>query len=265
MRPAEAAGNDDYYGWVGFASGDALPHVVAPASGRLVNSNEPVWPPDFPVFMGLDTFSDWRSRRIRTLLASMPKHSTSDFAAMQTDVVSTYAAALLPTLRVVPGAPRVLRDWDGAMTEDAPQPLIFAAWMEAFHHAVLTRAGIPFSASSPVFEFVPFVLSPAGASWCGGDCAPLLKATLDSTMASLAARFGPDPNTWRWGAVHQAVFADPLFRSIPILGALTTHGLRCPATAPRSTAAARTRPWKPCTARAIVGSMTSPISTAVCS
>jgi penicillin amidase len=224
--PSEAA--DDYYGWSGFASGDALPHVVAPSSGRLVNGNEPVWPPDFPVFMGRDTFSDWRARRIRTLLNSMPKHSTSDFASMQTDVVSTYAAALLPTLRVVPGAPQVLRDWDGAMTENAPQPLIFSAWMEAFHHAVLAKAGIPMSASSPVFEFVPFVLSPEGASWCGGDCAPLLKSTLDSTMSSLAARFGPDPNAWRWGAVHQAVFAHPVLRSVPILGALTTSRIAVP-------------------------------------
>jgi penicillin amidase len=219
---------DDYYGWTGFASGDALPHVVAPPSGRLVNGNEPVWPPDFPVFMGRDTFADWRARRIRTLLDSTPKHSTSDFAAMQTDVVSTYAVALLPTLRVVPGAPQVLHDWDGAMTENAPQPLIFSAWMDAFHRAVLDKAGIPMSASAPVFEFVPFVLSPEGASWCGGDCAPLLKSTLDSTMSSLAARFGPDPNIWRWGAVHQAVFAHPVLRSVPILGALTTLRIAVP-------------------------------------
>lgn len=37
------AASDDPYGWTGFASGDALPHVVTPASGRLVNANEPVW------------------------------------------------------------------------------------------------------------------------------------------------------------------------------------------------------------------------------
>ena len=125
-------------------------------------------------------------------------------------------------LRVVPGAPQVLRDWDGAMTENAPQPLIFSAWMDAFHHAVMAKAGIPIYASAPVFEFVPFVLSPAGASWCGGDCAPLLKSTLDSTMSSLAARFGSDPSAWRWGAVHQAVFAHPFLRAVPVLGALTT-------------------------------------------
>ena len=33
-----AATDDDAYGWSGFASGDALPHVIAPASGRLVNA-----------------------------------------------------------------------------------------------------------------------------------------------------------------------------------------------------------------------------------
>ncbi len=236
VEPEKA--NDDPYGWIGFASGEALPHIVAPASGRLVNANEPVWPPDFPVFMGHDTFSDWRARRIRTLLTgtgqpgsepeNTPKHSTSDFAAMQVDTVSTYAAALLPRLRVVPGAPRVLRDWDGAMTENAPQPLIFSAWMQAFQKAILAKAGIPLWAASPVFEFVPFVLSPEGASWCGGDCAPLLKSTLDSTMASLASRFGSDPAAWRWGAVHQAVFAHPVLRSIPLLGRLTEARIAMP-------------------------------------
>jgi penicillin amidase len=228
VRQSTPVQTDDAYGWSGFAAGNDLPHVIAPASGRLVNANEPVAPPDFPVFMGRDTFRDWRARRIRALLDSTPKLSTSDFAAMQTDVISTYAVALLPTLRVVPGAPRVLGDWDGAMTENAAQPLIFAAWMNAFHHAVLARSGLSVGASSPAFEFLPFVLSPEGASWCGGDCAPLLKSTFDSTMSSLAERFGPDFNSWRWGAVHQAAFAHPFLRSIPVLGALTTSRIAVP-------------------------------------
>ncbi len=223
-----AQADDDPYGWVGFASGEALPHIVAPGSGRLVNANEPVWPPGFPVFMGRDTFSDWRARRIRSLLEMTPKHSTGDFAAMQVDTVSLYAAALLPTLRVVPGAPQILRDWDGAMTENAPQPLIFSAWMQAFQSAVLAKAGIPLWAASPVFEFVPFVLSPEGSSWCGGDCGPLLKSTLETTVASLTSRFGSDPAAWRWGAVHWAVFAHPLLRSIPLLGELTASRIAMP-------------------------------------
>jgi penicillin G amidase len=223
-----AAGGDDAYGWSGFASGDSLPHIVAPTSGRLVNGNEPVWPSDFPVFMGRDTFSDWRARRIRALLDATPKHSTSDFAAMQADVVSTYAVAVLPTLLRVPGAAQVLGDWDGGMTMNAPQPLVFSAWMDNFQRAVLDKAGIPIGASSPVFEFVPFVLSSEGAAWCGGDCARLLQSTFDSTMASLRARYGSDPGSWRWGKVHQAVFAHPFLTSVPVLGALTTARIEAP-------------------------------------
>ena len=220
--------DEDAYGWSGFASGQALPHVVGPASGRLVNANEPVAPPDFPVFMGRDSFRDWRARHIRALLDASPKHSVSDFAAMQVDVVSPYAAAVLPVLRGVPGAPGMLRDWEGAMTEDAPQPLLFTAWMDAFHRAVLARAGLTREASAPVFDFVPYVLSPEGASWCGGDCSALLKSTLDDTMSSLAARFGSDPSSWRWGVVHQAVFAHPFLRYVPVVGALTTVRIAVP-------------------------------------
>jgi penicillin amidase len=106
--------------------------------------------------------------------------------------------------------------------------LIFSVWMQQFHLAVLARASIPVWASAPVFEFVPFVLSPDGASWCGGDCTPLLKSTLNETMAALAARFGPDPSAWRWGTVHQAVFAHAMLRSIPLLGWLTTGRIAAP-------------------------------------
>ena len=55
---------------------------------------------------------------------------------MQTDVRSLFARQILPVLRAVPvtddtarRAQALLRDWDGSMTIDAPQPLIFNAWI----------------------------------------------------------------------------------------------------------------------------------------
>ncbi len=51
---------DGSHDWIGWASGDQLPHYVAPASGRLVNANDRIAPPDFPVFLGRDWFGDWR-------------------------------------------------------------------------------------------------------------------------------------------------------------------------------------------------------------
>ena len=41
-------------------------------------------------------------------------------------------------------------------------------------------------------------------------------------MADLANRYGDDPKTWRWGDVHQAVFAHPILRYVPLLGSFTT-------------------------------------------
>ena len=38
----------------------------------------------------------------------------------------------------------------------------------------------------------------------------------------------PDPAAWRWGSVHQAVFAHPFLASIPVLGALTTSRIAVP-------------------------------------
>jgi len=212
-----------------------LPHYVNPPSGRLVNTNERVAPADFPVFLGRDWFGDWRTRRIREMLRASDRHTAAGFARMQTDVVSAFARQVLPALRAIPPQPdaagqaqALLRDWDGAMTMDAPQPLIFNAWMEQFYTRVLQAAHVPLGDGGPRPDFVAWVLSPAGAHWCGGDCTAYLAASLKDAVAALASRFGADPAAWRWGVAHPAVFAHPILRVIPVLGALTTLTIPSP-------------------------------------
>jgi penicillin amidase len=226
---------DGSHDWIGWASGEQLPHSVAPASGRLVNANEPVWPPNFPVFMGRDTFGDWRARRIRELLEKSDRQTPADFVAIQTDVVDTFARQELPTLLAVPdvtGASRtalsLLRDWDGSATMESPAPLIFNAWMESFYAAVLHRAGLTTGIGAPVSDFVASVLTPAGAHWCDGACAPILRSSLADAVKDLSARFGDEPAAWRWGDAHRAVFAHPFLRFVPLLGTLTTISIPSP-------------------------------------
>jgi penicillin amidase len=226
---AAPAPGDGSHDWIGWAGGPMLPHSAAPATGRLVNANEPVWPADFPVFMARDTFGDWRARRIRELLDASDRHTTADFAAMQVDVADLFARQVLPALLAVPDvagraqqALGLLQGWDGAAVMDSPAPLIFNAWMENFYRTVLGHAGIPPGAGGPQADFLTYVLSPAGAHWCGGDCAPMLRDSLASAVRDLSARFGDNPSAWRWGQAHQAVFAHPLLRTIPVLGTLTT-------------------------------------------
>ena len=58
---------------------------------------------------------------------------------MQVDVHSPFARRILKTLLAVPvtedtarRAQGLLRDWDGGMATNAPQPLIFNAWVHHF-------------------------------------------------------------------------------------------------------------------------------------
>ena len=225
--PVEGA--DDAYDWTGYAGGGALPRVVAPAAGRLVNANERVAGPDFPVFMGADWFGDWRARRIRQMLAATAKHDAGSFAAMQVDAVSSFAVQILPTLLATRPAGEasgralaLLSRWDGGMRPDLPQPLIFNAWVRQFESVMLARAEVPAAAAGGSAELVARALSPGGASWCDGDCGPMLAESLKTAMAGLAAAHGPQPDDWRWGRVHQAIFAHPLLGTLPVLGRLTT-------------------------------------------
>ena len=227
---------DGSHDWIGWASGDQLPHIVAPRSGRLVNANDRIAPPDFPTFLGRDWFADWRSRRIRELLDRSDQHTVDDFARMQIDVRSSFARQILPVLLAMPPpeadaarrAQGLLKDWDGSMTVDRPQPLIFNAWVQHFYGLVLRQADIDANDGGPQAEFVAYVLSPAGARWCGGDCTATLKAALVEAVGDLVGRFGNEPAQWRWGEAHPAVFAHPVLRALPVLGPLTTLSIPSP-------------------------------------
>jgi len=233
-----ADGADGAHDWVGDASGPALPRFVAPAGGVLVNGNEPTVGVDFPVFLGRDTDGDWRARRIRERLASLPRPDAAAFAAMQADTGSTFAHALLPVLRAaaIPAGPArraqdLLRGWDGTMAADAPQPLVFNAWVQRFVADILARHGVDAGQRGSWEDFAAALLVPPHADaafWCAGPCAPALAAALAEATDSLAARFGPDPAAWRWGDAHQAVFADPVLGALPGLGWLTTHRIAVP-------------------------------------
>ena len=225
-----ARGDDGSHDWTGFASGDALPRNVAPATGRLVNGNERIAPADFPVFMGRDWFADWRARRIRRLLATSDKHTVASFAAMQIDAVSLFARDLLPRLaRVTPtDAPSrtalsLLAVWDGTMAREKPQPLIFNAWMRRFRAALLDKAGVNDNAAVAGWEMVAAALAreaKAAPSLCAGPCDPLLASSLAAAMKDLTASQGGTIANWHWGDVHTAVFGHPMLAGLPLL-----HGL----------------------------------------
>jgi penicillin amidase len=235
---APVPGWDGWADWTGFIPFADLPHVVNPASGVIVNANNRVVPPDHPAFLGRDWHGDWRFRRIGQMLDAAPRHDVAGFAAMQVDVVSLFAQAVLPALRAAPrpegaagAAADLLRGWQGEMRMDLPQPLVFHATMARFGRELLARARVPEDAARASPEFLQRVLThePTGAAWCGqAGCGPMLSAAMTAAVAEMAAAHGPDPAAWRWGAAHPARFEHQLLRFVPGLGALTRIAIASP-------------------------------------
>ena len=176
------AGADGGHDWTRIACGDQLPHYVSPASGRLVNANDRIAPPDFPVFLGRDWFDDDRARRIRELLAASDRHTPADFAAMQIDVVGLAARDLLPKLHGVTAEGTGARGAGPARRlgrrghARRPQPLIFNAWMQRFTDDLLDKIGVPHEARSAVAPLAaaaaPRAVAPArtGAAATASRC-----------------------------------------------------------------------------------------------
>ena len=224
------AGADGRHDWIGFAGGESLPHMVHPASGTVENANERTAPPGFPVYLGRDFPGPIRARRIHALLAAKPRFGIDDFEAMQRDDFSVLAQDVLPVLRALPRQPgtagraqALLESWDGTMAKDRPEPLVFNAAVQLFVKQVLAANHVPEADSGPWSGFALSLLAANGgaqATFCGGDCRPALGRALHDASEDLARRFGPDPSAWRWGSVHQAVFAHPLLGGVAVLGAL---------------------------------------------
>ncbi|MFM7422213.1 MAG: penicillin acylase family protein, partial [Alphaproteobacteria bacterium] len=188
-------GWDGAAGWDGFLPFEAKPHVENPASAVIANANNRVAP--------------------------------ADFAGLQMDRTSLFAAEALAAFRALPpmagaagAALSLLQAWDGDMAAARPEPLIFHATMRGFGQALLKRAAIPPDGFAPSPEFLRPLLqgSDAAARWCGDDgCAPMLAAALTEAVAALATQYGADPRQWRWGAAHIARFDHAILRFIPFV------------------------------------------------
>jgi penicillin G amidase len=217
-------GHTGTHGWDGFVPFDAMPHATAPGTGRLVNANNRVAPPDHPVFLGREFPGDWRFRRIHALLDANPRPDAGVMAGIQLDNRSLLAEASLPLLGRIATTGRareaqaLLGAWNGEMAANLPQPLIWNAWALRFQAIVLAAAGAPADAASP--EFLDALVTGRAPAFCRPDCEGPAARALDAAVADLTTAYGADMAAWRWGPAHAARFDHPLLRFIPGINAL---------------------------------------------
>jgi len=219
---APAPGWDARYDWAGFIPFDELPRSFNPPSGKIATANHKVVPPGYRYAITYEWDAPYRANRIDELIDSVKKHDGASFARMQADVVSLAARELLPRMVGIQGetleASEVLKwlgAWNGAMSADRPEPLIFTAWMRELSRALYAdELGPAFRAawrSRPMF--MDDVLSDRNAEsrWCDDvktpqleTCDEILATSLEKALDDLRKRYGKDANRWTWGAAHEA-------------------------------------------------------------
>ena len=222
--------------WTGFIPFDELPMTFNPPSGRIVNANNRIVGDDYPHFITDDWAAPYRARRIIERLDEGERQTVESTARIQLDTLSLMARDLLPGLLAIT-APSVaaeqalvkMRAWDGAMSREDAEPLIFTAWLRELNRRVygdeLGSLVAEYWSLRP--RFIAAILGGRG-NWCDDvrtpireDCSAMIAASLTQALAQLVASYGAEMEAWRWGDAHPASFAHSAFANIPLLGRYT--------------------------------------------
>lgn len=240
---APAPGWDARFDWKGFVPFEELPQRYNPADGRVVTANEKIVPREYAHHISFEWATPHRAQRIRDLLSASPKHDVKSFSAIQGDVQSLATRQLLPLLLRAPQSGRSqawharLTRWDGRMTADTAEPLVYWAWMRE-----LTRLTYGDELGPALFRdgwesrvtFMTAVLSGApGADgtpqsrWCDDvttpateTCEANITSALTLALVDLDKRFGKDESAWKWGTAHPSWSEHRPLGGVPILGEL---------------------------------------------
>ena len=138
-----APGWDARYDWLGYLPQEKAPRMRDPASGLIVTANHKIGASAYPNHLTYDWFLPYRAQRVEQLLNARAKHDITTFKAIQADITSFAARDMLWMLRDAQPVTEAGRDalerlnaWTFQMKRDAPEPLIYHAWMRELKHRI---------------------------------------------------------------------------------------------------------------------------------
>ena len=237
--------------WEGTVPYDELPETIDPESGFLVTANNRIVGDDYPHHITSEWLDGFRAKRIEQLLEETERHDLDSFEAMQTDNLSLpgiEAARRLGRLRPRGQRERSaierLRSWDGRLDPETIAGTIYQAFLLRLAREVARGAIGDRDLSERWLDradngFTPHITSPwrwhshlmalweeADEGLIGRPWDELVLEALGGALDDLEERFGPEPEGWRWGTVHEMEFPHPLGEANPLLRRLLNRRLR---------------------------------------
>ena len=235
------------YDWQGFVPLEELPRVIDPPPGAIGTANARVVGDGYPHLITYDWEADYRARRIEQLVTNRSGHDMKTMQAAQLDVFSPAFAELAPLMIAAARQSAsededvldLLARWDYSMRSDAPEPLIFVAWLREAVRAIFPDDLGPAFALffSPRAKTMTRLLDgkAKGRDWCDNretsaheSCGDALAAALRRAMQELEAQFGQDRAQWSWGKAHLAIGENPFFGKLPLVGRYFDIGVASP-------------------------------------
>jgi penicillin amidase len=231
--------------WQGTLDPARLPASISPESGVVGNTNNRTSAEPFPFNLAHATGDTQRIGRLMRLVAAREVHTRESFIEAQLDTVSPAARTLLPlvgaelwfTGEAAPeGSPErqrqraldLLGEWNGEMNEHLPEPLIAMEWLRVLQDRLIRDDLGPVADAithvEPIFLERVFRDTDGASAWCDiirsaavESCADIARIALDEAIVRLGERYGPDPQSWRWGDAHTARHDHPVLGQTPIL------------------------------------------------
>ena len=239
-------GEDDEYGWKGYAPPERNPTLYNPESGYIVSANNKIAGEDYPYFLSADFDVGYRADTIDTYISSRDTMSPDDCQKLQGDDRFPAMEELKAPLKDLEGANelekkalRLLMDWNGELSKDSPG----AAIAQTLQYELLKH-----TFSDELGDLAPFYFGKgqhklAASNGLMGKSQTLLRSTMEdphspwfdnvntskienrtdvfreslaSAVEFLAAKQGDDPAAWTWGALHAVPLDHPL-GMIPLL------------------------------------------------
>jgi penicillin G amidase len=222
---------DGRYEWQGFLPPSELPRSFNPASHLIATANHNIMPPGYAKELGYEWASPFRFERIVEVLSTPGSPFTVEsFQRLQQDVVSIPARRMIRLLAAAKGAPQNreelrpwaerLTHWDGSLGRDSSPAALYELWMSKLPEAVF-KPKLPEASWRLIAPFLGLeealtAVEKTSSRWFGeGEAAAAARdAALFQALGAAVEEgrkiLGPDPDTWRWGALHTATFHHPL-------------------------------------------------------
>jgi len=221
LFPAPGDGDFD---WTGILPVEDMPSVYNPREGWFASANQMNLPAGYPYRERVISFTwsdPYRYDRVAEVLRSQPKHRIEDSIALQHDVQSLPARALLKLIPASPSAEAapaaaLLRRWNCGIEADSGAALLFELVMTQlsadFRDRVVPAAAKDLIPSVNLSEMLRILASPDKR--LGDDPAAARDALIDGALAKGWKRAlelgGADPARWQWGDLHRVTIQHPM-------------------------------------------------------